>query len=93
MLSPVSMVTKEELKGQSSSTDETCRNTAEPLCSPCSTHTIEIMQQRASCWKAGSGSIAEPSLARSSCIEGVPLESGSQLTERSGMNCSSEGFG
>lgn len=68
MLSPVSMVTKEDLKRQSGSTDETFRNTVEPFCSSCSPCTVEIVQQRASCWKAGSGSIDEVSLTYSFCI-------------------------
>lgn len=77
MLSPVSMVTKEkELKRQSGSTDETFRSTVEPFCSPCSPCTVEIVQQRTSHWKAGSGSIDEASLTHSFYIEAIPLELG-----------------
>lgn len=90
ILSPVTMVTKDkELKRQSGSTDETFRNTTEPFCSPCSPCTIEIVQQRASRWKAGSGSIDEVLLTYSFCIEVIPLELGSRPIERSSMNCSS----
>lgn len=71
----MSMVTKEKgLKRQSGSTDETFRNTVEPLCSSCCPYSVEIMQQSASCWKAGSDSIDEVFLMHSFCIGAFPLE-------------------
>lgn len=93
MLSPVSMVTEDKLlRRQSGSTDETFRNTVEPFYSACSPCTVQVVQQRASRWKAGSDSADEVSLTHSFHVEAIPLQLGCQLTERSNMTCSSGGL-
>lgn len=63
--------------GDSGSTDETFRNTVEPFCSACSPCTVEVVQQRALHWKAGSDSSDEVSLAHSFHIEAMSLQLGS----------------